>query len=159
MLFFKIDQDYNALEIPIKISELRKRVNTVSIPEEPDKDFLFSIGYGCVDSDLEPEKFPKCDAGQTVGFGLPIRIGDGWEKTYVLKKMDAQEVNFRLNELRNKRNILLAKSDFTQLQDYQDLLSDLGKEEWRKFRQELRDLPETTKNLKDIKWPHPPSRI
>jgi hypothetical protein len=58
------------------------------------------------------------------------------------------------NELRTKRNELLAKTDWTMLSDVS--LSKEKKAEYIKYRQQLRDLP-LTATPENITWPIIPS--
>ena len=58
------------------------------------------------------------------------------------------------DELRNKRNMLLAQSDWRAVADL--TISD----EWKDYRKKLRDLPGTLNNttvLETITWPTEPS--
>lgn len=60
-------------------------------------------------------------------------------------------------ELRSKRNMLLAKTDWTQVADVP--ISEQQKILWREYRQALRDLPDTYANitsLEEVVWPTPP---
>ena len=71
-----------------------------------------------------------------------------------LRNLD-DEKKYTLAKIRHKRNQLLFESDWTQSRDV-FLPND---EEWKKYRQELRDI---TENLvveidMDIKWPTKPS--
>ena len=59
--------------------------------------------------------------------------------------------------IRNMRNGLLEESDWTQLND--SPLSDLKKQEWATYRQELRDLPslyQSANNIADVIFPNIP---
>ncbi len=56
--------------------------------------------------------------------------------------------------LRNKRNILLDNSDWTQTLD-----SPVDKTVWAVYRQALRDLPENTVDPKNPVWPMPPNEM
>ena len=58
-------------------------------------------------------------------------------------------------ELRNKRDFLLSKSDWTQGNDSPLTLQQ--KEEWKVYRQSLRDTPSNTTDPKRPVWPLPPS--
>ena len=62
----------------------------------------------------------------------------------------------RMALIREKRNRLLAESDWTQIIDND--LSDEAVWQWRTYRQALRDLPQgiTTHHLEAIAWPAPP---
>lgn len=48
---------------------------------------------------------------------------------------------FDIQQVRFVRDIMLSASDYTQLPDIQDKMSPEMKELWRKYRQDLRDLP------------------
>lgn len=56
------------------------------------------------------------------------------------------------NAIRSTRNSLLAKSDYTQMPDWPG-----DKEAWKKYRQALRDLPQTYADTASIIWPTVPS--
>ncbi|MDA7649924.1 phage tail assembly chaperone [Verrucomicrobiales bacterium] len=60
-----------------------------------------------------------------------------------------------INSLRDKRNVFLLKSDWTQSSD--SPLTDAKKEEWRTYRQALRDLPTNTTDPANPIWPIQPS--
>lgn len=57
--------------------------------------------------------------------------------------------------LRQLRDELLTKSDFTQFSD--SPLSDSKKAEWATYRQQLRDLPANTSDPSSPNYPSPPS--
>lgn len=84
-------------------------------------------------------------------------VGESWSN----QTMDWQIDDIDLlraevaNELRIKRNELLAQSDYTQMPDVPLSNKDL----WDNYRQQLRDLPETHANitsLDEVTWPTPP---
>lgn len=54
-------------------------------------------------------------------------------------------------EMRNKRDSLLAKSDWTQLQDAR--LSPDEKTAWQTYRQALRDVPQQLNFPQEVIWP------
>lgn len=61
------------------------------------------------------------------------------------------------DNIKRKRNDLLARSDWTQLLD--NGLTDAKKTEWRTYRQALRDLPQTyasATSKSEITWPTKP---
>lgn len=73
-----------------------------------------------------------------------------------LRNLD-DEKKYILAKIRHKRNEFLYESDWTQVNDVP--FSESKKEEWKKYRQELRDI---TENLvveidMDLKWPTKPS--
>lgn len=56
--------------------------------------------------------------------------------------------------MKNKRNDLLLKSDWTQFPN--SPLSETKKQEWDTYRQALRDLPANTTDPENPIWPTPP---
>ena len=56
--------------------------------------------------------------------------------------------------IRQDRNHLLTKSDWTQLPDAP--LSEAQRQAWAEYRQALRDLPESNFDPNLIQWPQPP---
>jgi hypothetical protein len=65
----------------------------------------------------------------------------------------AEEKRFyQLIDLRNKRNQLLAESDWTQNEDIPQALRDA----WKPYRQALRDITDTYTSLEDAVWPTKP---
>jgi len=63
------------------------------------------------------------------------------------RDMTAEEIAARdashMSHLREERNQKLASSDWTQASDHSSAVADAKKEEWRVYRQVLRDLPTT----------------
>ena len=79
----------------------------------------------------------------------------------------AIEFNIRRSKffeyLRNRRNQLLTQSDWTQLQDIVGLKSVAWQNDWKDYRQTLRDFPEIYVSsypneivIENIKWPKVP---
>jgi hypothetical protein len=54
------------------------------------------------------------------------------------------------------RNALLSESDWSQVSD--NSLTDIQREQWRQYRQELRDITDNVSNPKDIVFPDMPSK-
>jgi hypothetical protein len=65
------------------------------------------------------------------------------------EKMNALYELVLIDEMREKRNQLLAETDFRVLADY-----DIDKDLWIDYRQKLRDLPSIW--VKDMEFPTPP---
>lgn len=62
-----------------------------------------------------------------------------------------------LNNLKSKRNLLLAQSDWTQLNDSPLSINEIAS--WKSYRQSLRALPEdltTIEEIQNVVWPNPP---
>lgn len=93
------------------------------------------------------------------GEALTLRVADEAEAAIVESVVAAhdagaaqQEVDLRA--LREKRDSVLAESDWTQLADAPLDAATLDK--WIAYRQELRDLPATVTDPADPVWPRPP---
>ena len=67
---------------------------------------------------------------------------------------DADALAISWERLRTKRNALLVSSDWTQFID--SPLTDEVKAEWAVYREELRDLPDTTDDPDNPTWPEMP---
>lgn len=60
----------------------------------------------------------------------------------------------KVNSVRNQRDQLLVKSDWTQVID--SPLTDVQKLAWKKYRQKLRDITKGVTLTQDVIWPDPP---
>ena len=74
------------------------------------------------------------------------------DKDDFIKKVNERNVYYQNQELRKKRDKLLIESDWTQSRD----LTLTNDEEWIKYRQDLRDLPQTTTDFNNVKYPTKP---
>ena len=57
----------------------------------------------------------------------------------------------QLDALRYERNMLLKETDWMSLPDAPTMT-----DEWKKYRQDLRDITKTYKSLDNVKWPSKP---
>ena len=73
--------------------------------------------------------------------------------TKVKEIKDAQP----LKDLREVRNSILAQSDWVVIKEREEGGSVSNFADWKKYRQELRDITNTYKSLEDVKWPTAPS--
>ena len=67
------------------------------------------------------------------------------------------QVDRDLSELRTQRNSLLAQTDWVVIKEKEEGGSVSNFVDWKKYRQELRDITKTYKSLEDVKWPTAPS--
>ena len=76
-----------------------------------------------------------------------------------LKDVDeaAIEAENNLNLLRVERNLLLEQSDWIVIKEREEGGSVSNFADWKKYRQELRDITNTYKSLDKVKWPTAPS--
>ena len=75
-------------------------------------------------------------------------VVDGKVEEKSLEILTEQNKKQALIDLRNYRGAMLDSSDWTQTID--SPLSDTKKLEWQTYRQELRDLPATYKNIESV---------
>ena len=59
--------------------------------------------------------------------------------------------------LREERNLLLARTDWVVIKEREEGGSVSNFADWKKYRQELRDITNTYKSLDKVKWPTAPS--
>ena len=86
-----------------------------------------------------------------------IKFEDGYEKPsrdVFYSKYNELLRNIHLETLRKQRNEKLQQSDFSMLPDHR--LSRENEEEWKVYRQSLRDIPSTTENPENPVWPERP---
>ena len=62
-----------------------------------------------------------------------------------------------INLIREQRNLLLSKTDWIVIREREEGGSVSNFTDWKKYRQELRDITKTYKSLDDVKWPEEPS--
>ena len=63
----------------------------------------------------------------------------------------------KLLMLRDQRDIKLAETDWVVIKEREEGGSVSNFADWKKYRQELRDITNTYKSLEDVKWPTAPS--
>lgn len=98
------------------------------------------------------------------GYDYQIRKNDVLESIVLSEKQPEPQEEFStlkyrfIEELRKKRNELLKDSDWTQLQDVQNLFDESTKNKWNVYRQALRDIIEEYSenevvNINQVIWP------
>ena len=81
-----------------------------------------------------------------------VTVQDAKDITYTAPKVDNV-----LPQLRRIRNGILAQSDWIVIKEREEGGSASNFADWKKYRQELRDITKTYKTLDDVKWPIKPS--
>jgi len=120
------------------------------------------IGDGALlfpDADGSDGEFIKTDGSAALSFaadpggGTSYWVVDAEAQTVTndQDQADADALASSWERLRTERNALLVSSDWTQGAD--SPLSDEVKAEWAVYREELRDLPDTTDDPADPTWP------
>ena len=89
---------------------------------------------------------------------------ESWTVDGLTKPTDKQLASYKdwetrkgLDELRPIRNKLLQQSDWVVIKEREEGGSVSNFADWKKYRQELRDITKTYKSLEDVKWPTAPS--
>ena len=73
------------------------------------------------------------------------------------KETQARLDAYAINELRFERDKLLTETDWVVIKEREEGGSVSNFADWKKYRQELRDITNTYKSLEDVKWPTAPS--
>ena len=73
------------------------------------------------------------------------------------RKETTHTIEESLSQLRSVRDGLLAQSDWVVIKEREEGGSVSNFADWKKYRQELRDITNTYKSLEDVKWPTAPS--
>ncbi len=66
----------------------------------------------------------------------------------------AEAIDLDMNDVRSRRNVMLSASDWTQIGDA--TLGDHTAEEWRTYRQALKDIPQNHTRVSTVVWPNDP---
>lgn len=77
----------------------------------------------------------------------------------IVNKSNEEINNEKMQKVRSLRNQLLLESDIYVLSDKWDSYTNDQKLSWKKYRQDLRDFPQTIQDLDNIAWPIKPSVI
>ena len=104
-----------------------------------------------------PNWFTWKDLGKGASYdNLIVREGVNAKKP-TQKEIDTKIAEIKLNELRIERNIFLTQSDWVVIREREEGGSVSNFADWKKYRQELRDITNTYKSLDKVKWPTAPS--
>ena len=79
------------------------------------------------------------------------------EKQLEAVDVSAVEADNNLSSLRIERDLLLQQSDWVVIKEREEGGSVSNFEDWKTYRQALRDITKTYKSLVDVKWPTAPS--
>ena len=91
----------------------------------------------------------------------PDKVLSQSEKEKIAAEWNDYEKNTKpaldLQSLREVRDIRLAQSDWIVIKEREEGGSVSNFADWKKYRQELRDITKTYKSLDKVKWPTAPS--
>ena len=140
------------LKFPYSLEELRSDNPQTSFPLEMSAEELAEWGVYSVE-----EQNPPAYNEQTESIELqpPSLVNGVWVQGWLIAQASAEEIERRTIGLavliRQTRNNFLAKTDYTQLNDYQG--TNVQILEIRNCRQLYRDIPAQTGFPWDIDWP------
>ena len=157
MLFVKLDENKNAISYAISWENIRALRPDFSIPFPPPKEILDELGFGIYENTERPN-----DNGPLAKYieDLPIKDGDIYKQAW--KKVDLEgsdrerALTTGWNLLRSQRNSLLIETDIYMLEDMREKLTAEKLQEWKNYRQQLRDLPAAVTNPFEVIWPTKP---
>jgi hypothetical protein len=113
--------------------------NIISIVQSTDRPQEF-------DADLGYADFPD-DAEQSL-----YHVVNGVAVQKDAAVIEQQEIDRGWTMLRRKRDVILARCDWTQAPD-----APVDQAAWAVYRQQLRDLPSNTTDPRNPAWPSPPA--
>jgi hypothetical protein len=133
------------IEFPYFLSRLRKENQNTSFPKEIPDDVLQN--YGVYPVKRVPP--PEIDfLTQRYEEDIPTQINGVWTQVWKVVLVPGE---MAAESVRANRKDLLAKSDWTQLQD-----APVDKQAWAKYREELRAIPEQEGFPYSVQWPVAP---
>lgn len=138
-MYVKVTNDQAEI-FPYTLGMLRKDHPNTSFPKQPSDKLLGRYGMYLVDAAPEPtydertHRIAKKDLPEFIDGKWVI----GWSVFKKEQEQMAQETQAKSDEIRNQRNDLLAKSDWTQLSDAP--LTEEKRVQWAAYRQALRDI-------------------
>jgi hypothetical protein len=140
---------------PIFENQFYGLFNNVSFALPLSSEDVISRGYAFYQDSIKPDH----DRYEVAEPAAPIQVSDDlWEKGWSVRQMTDDEIldldNQLADSVRNDRNNLLSKSDWTQFND--SPLSEADKESWATYRNSLRNVPEQSGFPWEIVWPELP---
>jgi hypothetical protein len=145
-----------------KIPQNWRNVSGFNLLTKPE---LLALGWYWVENISDHHEY---DTQYIAGYTYDI-LTDKVVQTPQIVSYTAEELAQRAQQLtdsmmvalREERNRLLKESDWTQTLDIVELKGEPWREEWKTYRQELRDLPATYEgtqlnNLSSVTWPTEP---
>lgn len=140
------------IEYPYSVEKLRKDAYNISFPETMSQSMLEEFGVYGVVATPKPTDYTK-----NISEGIPTLTDGVYYQVWNQTDATLDEVNARVfqkwEEIRDHRNTLLKECDWTVLVD--SPLSGSTLEDWKTYRQELRDVT-SQENPFNIVWPNQP---
>lgn len=151
MRLVKISKKGNVIRYPYSLSMLQFEFPNVSFPENVEANILSQFDVYQV---YETEK-PLCTYNQKIVEVNPVYVDGKWYQSWKLENLTEEElelyIDSKSDEVRKTRNDLLSESDWTQLED-----APADKQNWKIYRQKLRDITSQSGFPLAIIWPNKP---
>lgn len=145
---YALIKDGAVVEYPVYEGEIKQRFPSTSFPLP----FLPPDGYVLVHDAPAPQAGHEEDFAEVTPVLIDGTWTRAWEVTPAEPAVIAERVAQKEQEIRSRRNSLLANTDWTQLAD-----CPVDSSEWAAYRQELRDLPSQEGFPWQVEWPQPPA--
>jgi hypothetical protein len=150
---YALVENGSVVRYPYTVTDLRLANRQTSFPKQVSDEALLDFGLHKV----EMSEAPVVSDSQILQEGTPVfdQAKQCWVQVFTVRDMTLNEVQQRneiqADQIREERNMLLAKSDWTQLAD-----SAADKVAWASYRQALRDIPSQAGFPLEINWPDQP---
>lgn len=143
----------NGQIVEYPILDIRSRFPNTSFPQhikESDLPSGFVVVHNAKD-------LPFAAPGKQIVETSPVLIDGKYFRNYTLVDIDDEqkiaEASIKADEIRKRRNELLAKCDWTQFKDVDEVISS----KWLVYRQALRDITDQPGFPFSVKWPRSPN--
>lgn len=165
MLFIRTDGGIQGNLIADRISYpsyVRRNFPNVSWGTFPPLDFLESFDIFPLVQDEAPSFNPETERRTTLSSIYDSQLG-GWKGNYQVvmipqEELDEEERNriqSGLSQIRNQRDEILRGTDWIMNAD----APVENKNQWKAYRQQLRDITLGLKNPDNVRWPSPPNIV
>lgn len=157
MLYVKLDAKGNPCEFPITETSLRNRLKGLKVVSAKiTPEILELVGYAQVPSSRAPERL----ANHATLPDVPVRNDQGEiVRTYRYIPYTDEGLEKRKNELRVRRNRMLAATDWTQSSDVQNRMTALQRESWKEYRASLRNMTDDFEDPNIVSFPSRPETL
>lgn len=136
---------------PYSIGQLRKDNPSTSFPKEISTEVLETFNV----VEVIPSNAPEITYNQKVSEVTPTLENGVWKQTFSVSDLTQEELSAKTNQkssvVREKRDGLLADTDWTQVAD-----APVDKTVWATYRQALRDIPLQAGFPWNVTWPVKP---
>ena len=154
MLYVKIEDD-QVIQI-LNEATLRKALTNVSLPKYIKDEHINASGFFCLAPSPVPEGIYE-SFDKRFAFNA-IKDGDTWKRHVYLENVPEEfrlhRYNHKASRVRAHRDLLLNKSDWTQIPDV--ALTETSKAGWYEYRRALRDISLQANFPYLVSWPKIP---